>query len=251
MSIADGTARVRRVVEGGSNGTRTKTRDAVRGLGVEDGSIDAVRDLLFGRQFQEMEARLGALEQRMLTEVGNLQSNVSKRLDLVEEHVKREVTELESRLEVEKADRRSGHANVTGSISQINTSIDKLGGEQSRLNQVVTDTSEQLAQEISRVFKEYQQDMVEQNQGLRRDLDSTRSQLKSDIDTAQSTLKSDLDGTRSYLQSTVETRVADLSSITVKQSMLAQMLIELGKGIQTGTTPILPSDREIEEEDQD
>jgi len=217
MSIADGTARVRRVVEG-SNGNKSKNRDAVRGVaGIEDaGSIDAVRDLLFGRQFQEMDARLASLEQRMLTEVGHLQSNVSKRLDLVEEHMKREVREIEGRLEAEKSDRKAAQANTTGSISQINSSIDGLKTEQSRLNQVVADTSEQLAAEISKVFKEYQSDMFSKNKELSRELESTRA----------------------HLLSIIENKTEDLRSVSVKKSILGEMLVELGMRIQPdGTLP--------------
>jgi len=69
------------------------------------GNLDKIRDILFGAQSRDTDARFGALEKRLSEEAEELRHELTKRFDALEHYMRREVSALGERLNVEQRER--------------------------------------------------------------------------------------------------------------------------------------------------
>jgi DNA anti-recombination protein RmuC len=77
------------------------------------GSLEKVRDILFGVQMREVDRRFSQVEERMAREAADLREDLRRRLNALEVFVKSEVESLNSRLRAEH-ETRSGVAGALG-----------------------------------------------------------------------------------------------------------------------------------------
>ncbi|NNL78756.1 MAG: hypothetical protein HKO68_20685 [Desulfobacterales bacterium] len=128
----------------------------------EKGSVDRIRDIIFGNQMQDYEHRFTRLEERMLQEFRELREEISARLDSIETYIKKEVESLSDRIKAEQEMRAEAVKIVTSehhtAAKTTSKSIDRLVEKQSKdvsdLRQQLLDQSKGLSGETHKKFKE-------------------------------------------------------------------------------------------------
>lgn len=123
---------------------------------VGGGSLDKVRDILFGANIRDNEKRFNQLEERLIKESNDLRLEVRKRLDTLEAYVKRELDSLNDRIKSENNERSEADKEITQELRDFIKGTDKRIGQidefanktQRELRQQMLDQSKQLADEI-------------------------------------------------------------------------------------------------------
>lgn len=72
-----------------------------------DGSMEQVRELLFGAQMKEMELRLQRQEEKLQRDMGDTGNALKTRLDFLEDFMKSEISSVLGRIAAEKSERES------------------------------------------------------------------------------------------------------------------------------------------------
>lgn len=127
---------------------------------VEDnaGSLEKVRDILFGVQMREVDRRFLRLEEKMAREAADLREDLRRRLTALELFVKSEVESLSSRLRAEH-ETRSGVAltigrdlaSLTSAMERRTAAIDdQIDQRQRDLRQQMLDQHQRLSDDLAR-----------------------------------------------------------------------------------------------------
>ena len=122
----------------------------------ETGSIDQIRDIIFGSQMKEYERRFQRLEERSQQRIEELHAEVGKRLDTIEAFVRRELDAQSDRLKSEQSARgeavKALSKEIGESVRALSKSIEALTEKQAReardLRQQTMDLSKNLTEEI-------------------------------------------------------------------------------------------------------
>jgi len=69
------------------------------------GNIDKIRDILFGANMREYEARFARLEETLLKEASDLRESTRRRFETLETYVKKELESLQTRVKAEREER--------------------------------------------------------------------------------------------------------------------------------------------------
>jgi molybdopterin converting factor small subunit len=124
--------------------------------GAAGGSLDKVRDLLFGGQMRDYDRKFARLEERLGKETAELREEVRRRLSTLESYMKAEVESLSERLRAEQ---------------------DGRAGADKDLGRELRDSAQQFDQKISQL-----DDLVARNQrDLRQQLHAQHQELVDDI----------------------------------------------------------------------
>ena len=128
----------------------------------ETGSVDKIRDILFGNQMKDYEKRFIRLEERMRKELRELREEMSKRLDSIEAFIKKEDEALRDRLKKEQSMRDDSTKTLSKEIKDavrlISKNIEQLEEKQSKdsgdWRQQLLELSKNLSNEIQTNHKE-------------------------------------------------------------------------------------------------
>ena len=96
-------------------------------------SIDQVRDLLFGAQMRAVDARIQALEQKMLEETASIRAMLQESLKGLDGRLSSELSTVTTRLQSEKMDRSALAAGLTELASRISGPQPGSGKQESAL----------------------------------------------------------------------------------------------------------------------
>jgi hypothetical protein len=77
--------------------------------------LDQIRDILFGRQKSETDARFGQLEQHLSQQVAALRADLTTRVDALDAFVRQEAESLARRLDAERRERTESAAELAES----------------------------------------------------------------------------------------------------------------------------------------
>src|SRR5271163_440261 len=69
------------------------------------GNVDKIRDILFGTQMRDYEARFARLEETLLKDTADLRETSRRRFKQLESVVKKELEALEARIKMEREER--------------------------------------------------------------------------------------------------------------------------------------------------
>ena len=128
----------------------------------EAGSVDRIRDIIFGNQMQDYERRFARLEERIMQEIGNLREDTDNRLDSIETYINKEVESVNDRIKAEQ-DKRTEAVNkvakeLKDAVKSITSNIERLDEKQGKdsrdLRQQILDQSKNLSGEIHKKYKE-------------------------------------------------------------------------------------------------
>jgi hypothetical protein len=90
--------------DGGQPGPGSQSPPAAQ-LDPAGGNIDKIRDILFGANMREYEARFERLEETLLKEAADLRESSRRRFESLETYVKNELESLQTRVKIEREER--------------------------------------------------------------------------------------------------------------------------------------------------
>ena len=111
----------------------------------EDGSLEKVRDILFGAQSREFDQRVHALENRLLQESTNLREELTRSLEALKAHFTEEVSQLKNHIKEEERGRTTSLADVGQVVQTLGANLE---GQLSQLRQQGAQQSDLLEQQI-------------------------------------------------------------------------------------------------------
>jgi hypothetical protein len=122
------------------------------------GSLDKVRDILFGAQVRDADRRFARLEERIAKEAADLKEDVKKRLGVLEQFVKHEVESLAERLKTEHEARTDALKDLARELRDASKASEKKFGQvddqvarvQRELRQQLLETHQKITDEIQR-----------------------------------------------------------------------------------------------------
>ena len=147
--------------------------DAGEALGI--GSVEKIRDILFGSQMRDYEKKFAELKERMQEEVAHLREESHKRFEMIEGYIKDEVESMSERLRKEHDERSEAVKEILQEqkdttralekkISQLD---DQLTKHTRDLRQQILDKSQSLSEDISKKRDEAAAALDRVAQGLR------------------------------------------------------------------------------------
>lgn len=123
----------------------------------EEGSLDKVRDILFGAQSREIEKRFAVLENRLLQESGRLREDLTKSVEDLKMHMNQEILGLVGKLEQEQDRRASTIQDMGQTVKTVETHISK------RIVELTEHASNQF-QAMSAEMQKQKHELIEQDQ---------------------------------------------------------------------------------------
>ncbi len=118
----------------------------------ETGSLEKIRDILFGNQARDYEQRFSRLEERLTKECSNLREDTKKRIDSIEKYLKNEIYALTERLKMEQLER--------------NEAIDELNQDCKNLIKSLEKKLSQLDEQTSQNHRDLRQQILEQSKNI-------------------------------------------------------------------------------------
>jgi DNA anti-recombination protein RmuC len=148
---------------------------AVPANGEAGGNIDQIRDIIFGAQMRDYEQRFARLEERLLKASADLRDDVAKRLQTLEQYIKKETEALGTDLKAEQktrgAELRALGAELADSDKGTDQRFAKLEDVvtkgQRELRGLLLDQSKSLAEEIQRRHGELSTALKQESSELR------------------------------------------------------------------------------------
>ena len=176
-----GSAQIARPIKGASPGTDI----------AESGSVDKIRDILFGNQMRDFDRRFSQMEERLAKSTKDLRDETNKRLESLETFFKKELDALKARLKSESDERADGE-------KQLN---DELKTASAALKKAIAQAEETFSQHAT----ELRQQILEQSKSL-----SAEIQLKNEQASAE-----------------LSARAGALDETKIDRSTMAEYLIEM------------------------
>ena len=131
----------------------------------DDGSLEKVRDILFGAQSREFDQRVHALENRLLQENTNLKEELTHSLETLKAHFTEEVSKLKHHIQQEETVRTNSLVDVGQVIQALRATLE---GQLSQLHQQTsqqhTAIEQQMIQQKSDLTENHDQRMAELQQ---------------------------------------------------------------------------------------
>ena len=150
------------------------------GAGVDlagTGSLDKVRDILFGAQSREYEKRIMRLEERIIRESSDLRGEIKMRFDSLEAYIKGEIESLTDRWKTEQGERTDSVKDLSRGLSDLTATVEK---KTIQLDEKVTKTQRELRDQILDQSKSLSSDMRQKYEELSAALDREARELRND-----------------------------------------------------------------------
>lgn len=150
------------------------------GAGLEPagtGSLDKVRDILFGAQSREYEKRIMRLEERIIRESSDLRGEIKMRFDSLEAYIKGEIESLTDRWKTEQGERTDSVKDLSRGLSDLTATVEK---KTIQLDEKVTKTQRELRDQILDQSKSISSDMRQKYEELSAALDREANELRND-----------------------------------------------------------------------
>jgi hypothetical protein len=151
---------------------------------IENGSLDKIRDILFGNQMRENEKRFARLEERLIKDQADLREEIKKHLDNLENHVWNEIKSLSERVEREPSAREQAVKDLTQEIKNLIDGLDK---------KII-----QLEQQTNQSQREVRQQIIEQSKNIDNGIKQKNAEILAILEQETERLRSDKTD-RSYL----------------------------------------------------
>jgi len=147
-------------------------------------NVDRIRDILFGSQMRDYEARFARLEQTIIKETTDLKENTAKRFDTFEANIKKELEALRSRWTSERDERTDAIRQLSQDLRDASTTLSKrihelddhVSEAQGQLRTDMLQHSRNLSDGVQRKYDEMFDTLVRRVQELRK-VKTDRAQL--------------------------------------------------------------------------
>jgi DNA anti-recombination protein RmuC len=141
------------------------------------GSLDKIRDILFGAQARDYDKRFARLEERLTKESSDLRESVKRHFDSLENYIRQEFESLAERLKTEQNERAEAVRGLTEDLKNSALAFEKRVGQlddqlargQRDLRQQILEQSKSLSEEIRDKHEEVSAAFERDAQELRED----------------------------------------------------------------------------------
>jgi hypothetical protein len=116
------------------------------------GSVDKIREILFGSQMLDYDHRFAGFEERLLRETADVRDEIKRRFDTLERFIRQEVDSLIARLGAERDERAGAVNDLTQNLQAVTASLERRSG--------------QLEEQAARGQRELRQQLLDQSQAL-------------------------------------------------------------------------------------
>lgn len=141
----------------------------------ESGNVDRIRNILFGSQMRDYDARFQKLEERLASEAGELRSELQRQLHALEAFMKGEVESMTNRVKTEQSERAQAVGRLTHEIMETAKGLEmKLNNLDSQAAKDIRDLREQLLEQSKALSAE----MKEKHDQMKGHLDREAGQIR-------------------------------------------------------------------------
>jgi hypothetical protein len=141
------------------------------------GNVDKIRDILFGANMRDYETRFKKLEETLLRESAEIRDMTKKRLDALEEYIKREFESQSQRLKNEREERTTNIEQQTRDLRDLSQNMSRRLAE-----------SNDFASEAHRSIRE---EILSKSNGLLEELQHRHQESNSTVERYVSELRND------------------------------------------------------------
>jgi DNA repair exonuclease SbcCD ATPase subunit len=157
---------------------------AIAGEVADTGSMDQIRDILFGNQMREFEKRFTRMEEQLFNEMSEVRESSQKRLETLEAYFKKELTVLKERLQNEIDERAEAEKK---SLREFNDATSSIGKKIAKLEESITAHATDLHDQLLMQSKNIVADMDQKFEKSAKDTKEALQEL-SDIKADRSML---------------------------------------------------------------
>jgi vacuolar-type H+-ATPase subunit I/STV1 len=144
---------------------------------LSSGSLDKIRDILFGTQVREYDKRFGRLEERLLRECTELREETKKRMDALEVYIRNEVESLTEVVKKQQVARdevlkelTQEHKHQVEILEKKLSDLDEQANKVARdLRQQILDQSKNMNDDIGKKYAEILATVERETQEIRND----------------------------------------------------------------------------------
>lgn len=144
---------------------------------VGGGSLDKVRDILFGANMRDYEKRFVQMEEKFIAEAADLRTEVRKRCDALETYVKREIDALNERLKSERNERLAAEKESTQETRDFMKNSDK---KLNQLDESLVKTQRDLHEQMLSQSKELSEEIRQKAEGLAAAMERAVKELRNE-----------------------------------------------------------------------
>jgi len=83
------------------------------------GNVDKIRDILFGTQMRDYEARFARLEETLIKETLEIRETSKRRFDQLESYIRKEFESVQTRLKSERDERTDNHTQQSRDLKDL------------------------------------------------------------------------------------------------------------------------------------
>lgn len=144
---------------------------------VGGGSLDKVRDILFGANMRDYEKRFVQMEEKFIAEAADLRIEVRKRCDALETYVKREIDALNERLKSERNERLAAEKESTQETRDFMKNSEK---KLNQLDESLIKTQRDLHEQMLSQSKELSEEIRQKAEGLAAAMERAVKELRNE-----------------------------------------------------------------------
>lgn len=139
------------------------------------GSVDKIRDILFGTQIKSYEARFARLEESIARDLAEMKDAASRRLESLESFIKKETDALGSRLKAERQERTEQLRDIA---RDVKTSSDALSKKILDLDNKTAEEQSSLRQDLMKESRKLVDDIRQKSDSLTALLERRTTELR-------------------------------------------------------------------------
>ncbi|MGI8956881.1 MAG: hypothetical protein ACR2II_08205 [Chthoniobacterales bacterium] len=141
----------------------------------ESGNVDRIRNILFGSQMRDYDTRFQKLEERLVSEAGELRGELQRQLHALEAFMKGEVESMTNRVKTEQSERAQAVGRLTHEIMETAKGLEmKLNNLDSQAAKDIRDLRERLLEQSKALSAE----MKEKHDQMKGHLDREAGQIR-------------------------------------------------------------------------
>jgi hypothetical protein len=152
----------------------------------EGGKVDRIRDILFGSQMRDYDARFQRLDERLTREAAEARADTQKRLEALENFLKGALESLTNRLNTEQFAR--GHA------------VEKLARDLAETARSLELATKNLGEHADREFHALRQQLLDQSKALSEEIREKHGQVKADLEREAEQIRGAMTGRESLAE---------------------------------------------------
>ncbi len=141
------------------------------------GSLDKVREILFGSQARDYEKRFAKLEERLIKESHDLKDEVRSRFDSLEIYIKKELDAVSDKLKAEHGERKESDNQIARDLKDLTKAFEKK--------------SSQLDDQISKNQRDIREQLLDQSKKLSDDIRQKHEEALASLDREAQELRFD------------------------------------------------------------